>query len=528
MYHRSESFFASVFAGTVLDTALLVVMLIVVAVLVFVLIRSLLQQRRQTRKIIAQEFELALQRRAADMHAMVSICDAEGRLTYVNDNLERTTGYDRSELLGKAPREVYLDDNELDVKEVFATLARGEVWTGVSKLRHRRGNIVWAQTTALPQMTRAGELRQIITVRTDITESKLRQQEGPLRAMFDRLQDEVYIFSAEDFGLQYLNKRARASLGWEGVKYRGRHLRESMDGFDDEKFRERIAPLVSGEIEALIYESTLQGRPVEINLQIDESISGEARFIAVVRDISQRKAVEQARSAFVATVSHELRAPMTSIKGSMKLVASGATGPIPEKPAKMIALALRNVDRLLILINDLLDLEKLDNTETEIRRDPVDLAELAYDAIAHNMGYAQECGITFAPLPGMPRSLRVAGDRDRLMQVLTNLMSNAAKFSEPGGVVHIGVEDRGEVARIAVIDQGIGIPEEAQARLFDRFAQADTVEHKKRKGTGLGLSIVKTIVERHGGRVDFKSVSGEGTTFLIDLPKVARSMSRAA
>ncbi|GHE00076.1 hypothetical protein U879_10015 [Defluviimonas sp. 20V17] len=524
MSQGSESYLVSLLgpatAGAVVSLAILL--------MIGLLARSALGHRRQLRKIREQEDDLALQRKAVDMHAMVKITGVDGRILYANDNLIQTIGYSVEELRGRYASDVFLDEDPRIAAEMWETLRRGDAWTGDNKLRRRHGTAIWVKTTAIPKMGRNGTLDKVITVYTDITDAKLRQQEGPLRAMFDRLQDEVYIFSVDDLRLHYLNKRARASLGWERLNYRSHFLSETTSTFDEARFRERVAPLLAGEVEAVIYESSLSGRPVEINLQLDESVVGEPRFVAVVRDISQRKQVEQARAAFVATVTHELRAPMTSIKGAMKLVASGATGPIPDKPAQMIDLALRNVDRLLLLINDLLDLEKLDNAQTEIRRDPVNLAELIDDAIAHNMGYAQEYGVTFTALPAMPSTLQIVGDRDRLMQVLTNLMSNAAKFSEVGGVVEVGLEDRGDEARITVTDHGIGIPEEAQSRLFERFVQAETAEHKKRKGTGLGLSIVKSIVERHGGRVDFFSIPGEGTTFVIDLPKASDEMSRAA
>lgn len=527
MNFSSDTFLTVLVGREYSDLATVVAIVLLIVILAAVMMRSSARQRRQNRTIRLQESELSLQRRAAELHAMVHITRADGRITYVNENLMHTTGFDADEILGKSACDVLLDQPG-EAEQMMAALSRGDVWTGESRLRRRNGGILWTHATCLPQLDGKGQLRKAITVHTDITESKLRQQEGPLRAMFDRLQDEVYIFTVNGLQMRYMNKTARASLGWDGVNYQNRHLSETTSDFDERDFMKRAAPLIAGETGAVIYESTLMGRPVEINLQIDESMVGEARFISVVRDISQRKEVEQARAAFVATVTHELRAPMTSIKGAMKLVASGATGPIPEKPSQMIDLALRNVDRLLVLINDLLDLEKLDNAETEIRRDPVDLGELVKEAIEHNMGYAEEYGVRFALLPGMPGGLRVCGDRDRLMQVLTNLMSNAAKFSEVGGVVEVGLEDRDEDARILVIDHGIGIPEDAQSRLFERFVQAETTEHKKRKGTGLGLSIVKTIVERHGGRVSFVSAPGQGTTFVIDLPKVEREMSCAA
>lgn len=497
------------------------VMLALVAVLSLVAIRSVSVLRVQNRRLSLRENELALQREALEEHAMVNIVDANGRITYVNDNLLRRTGLGLADLIGKPYSEALMTPEGNNADEVCTNIRKGERWIGECRLRKQDGGVLWARTTIVPEIGLDGTLRKSIAMHTDITETKLREQEGSVRVMFDRLQDEVYVFSVDDLRLHYMNKSARAFHGWSECQYRTKTIADTTDGFDEARFRQRIAPLVAGEIEALIYESELFGRPFEINLQIETSLAGQKRLLAVLRDISQRKEVEASRAAFVATVSHELRAPLTSVKGALKLIVSGATGPVAEKPSTMLGLALRNVDRLIVLINDLLDLEKLDANHGALRHDPVNLPELIRDAVASNACYGQENGITFRIARDMPATLRVTGDRDRLMQVLTNLMSNAAKFSHQGGAVDLGLHDAGESARIIVTDHGIGIPAEAQERLFERFVQAETPEHKARHGTGLGLSIVKTIVERHGGQVSFESAPGQGTTFFIDLPKDA-------
>ena len=488
--------------------------------LAVVLMRSSGIVRRQNVQLDLQETELALQRGALAAHAMVNISDADGRITYVNDNLAETTGFSAAELMGKRARDMLLIDHAGDFGGVGAELQAGRTWTGESLLRRKDGGFLWTRTTIVPQLDHDGRLVKSVSLRTDITESKLRQEEGPIRAMFDRLQDEVYVFAVDSLKLHYLNKRARTFYGWSETEYRDRTIGDTTQEFNEQRFRDRTRPLVDGDIDAVIYESELDGRPVEINLQLEKGCDGCPRFIAVVRDIAQRKEVEQARGAFVATVSHELRAPLTSVKGSLKLIASGATGEIPAKAGAMVGLALRNVDRLIVLINDLLDLEKLDAERGAIRRAPVDLPGLVAEAVADNAGYGEEFGVTLRAA-GLPTALEVSGDRDRLLQVLTNLLSNAVKFSHHGGVVEIGLEDHSLAARITVTDHGIGIPAEAQSQLFERFAQADTPAHRLRGGTGLGLSIVKTIVEKHGGAITFVSPPEGGTTFHVDLPKRA-------
>lgn len=516
-----ESILAGLFGPDFTGTADWIAILALAAALLIVLVRSFTLVRVQTRQLDLQEGELELQRRALAAHAMVNISDAEGRITYVNDNLMETTGFSAQDLLGTKARDVLLVKEAMQPGAVFAAVAAGKVWSGESQMRRKDGGMLWTRTTIVPQLSSEGKLVKAISLRTDITESKLRREEGPIRAMFDQLQDEVYVFGTRDFELHYLNKRAREFHGWTEDDYRDRTIADTTESFEPDSFRARVQPVLDGEIEAMIYESHLNGRPVEINIQLEHGWDGAPRFVAVVRDITQRKQVEQARSAFVATVSHELRAPLTSVKGALKLISSGATGTIPDKPKAMLGLALRNVDRLIELINDLLDLEKLDAEHGEVSREPLDMVSLVTEAIAANDCYGEEFGVRLKAR-SMPASLPMTGDKSRLLQVMTNLMSNAIKFSREGGEVEVGLEDHGDTARISVTDHGIGIPYETQPRLFERFVQADTEHHRKHPGTGLGLSIVKSIVEKHGGRIHFVSEPNVGTTFYVELPKQER------
>jgi PAS domain S-box-containing protein len=243
--------------------------------------------------------------------------------------------------------------------------------------------------------------------------------------------------------------------------------------------------------------------------------SGRAlRVTGTNADISARKEIERMKSEFVSVVSHELRTPLTSIVGSLGLLVHMAD--LHERAQTLIRVAQDNSQRLVRLINDILDVEKLDSDTVQIRLEPVELVALLQAAIRSNQGYAQQYGanLTLAQSDG-PAWVRA--NSDRLMQVMANLLSNAIKFSPRGAHIEIRLERLRDAFRVSVIDPGPGIPEEFKPRVFARFAQADSSNSRQKGGTGLGLAICKMIIDKLGGEIDFVSVPGHGTTFFFDL-----------
>ncbi|PYE49908.1 response regulator [Deinococcus yavapaiensis] len=250
----------------------------------------------------------------------------------------------------------------------------------------------------------------------------------------------------------------------------------------------------------------------------------EARFVPVssreslviARDITERKKVERLKNEFVSTVSHELRTPLTSIRGSLSLLASGVQGELPARSKKLVEIALNNSERLVRLINDILDIEKIESGKVEFKDAPVEISALLQRAADDNRAFSQQFGVELGVEPGP--DVRVIGDEDRLLQVLTNLISNASKFSPRGSEVTISRVVQDGRVRISVRDRGPGIPAEFRPHIFGRFAQADSSATRQQGGTGLGLSISKAIVERHGGRLFFEDHPEGGTVFAFELP----------
>lgn len=231
----------------------------------------------------------------------------------------------------------------------------------------------------------------------------------------------------------------------------------------------------------------------------------------------QARENSQVKTQFVSTVSHELRTPLTSIKGALALLNSPIFADLKPEAKRALQIAVKNSNRLHALIDDLLDLNRIEAGAMALRCQPVDLSNLVREAVEVNESYGSSLSVsTRLTLADGP--VIINGDQDRLMQVLANVLSNAYKFSEAGGTVAVVLERCGERARISIQDNGIGIPEGAEERVFGVFSQLDATDNRKVSGSGLGMSIARHIVELHRGRIDYASAVGRGTTFYIDLP----------
>ncbi len=256
--------------------------------------------------------------------------------------------------------------------------------------------------------------------------------------------------------------------------------------------------------------------PVEVGL--NPIHAGEHLLVlGVIVDISQRKHMERLKEEFVSTVSHELRTPLTSIAGSLGLLVGQWSGQLPESAARLLTIAHKNSQRLVRLINDILDIEKIESGRVVFNFGRVGLSALLQQAIEDNRGFAEGYGVHVMLDPNSVDA-DINADPDRFAQVITNLISNAIKFSPTSEQVTLCVSTHDKIVRVEVRDHGPGIPQSFRSRIFEKFAQADGTISKQKGGTGLGLSIVRQIVERLGGRVGFEDAEGGGTVFYVDLP----------
>jgi DNA-binding response OmpR family regulator len=213
-----------------------------------------------------------------------------------------------------------------------------------------------------------------------------------------------------------------------------------------------------------------------------------------------------------------LRTPLTSIRGSLGLIFGGVGGELPEAVKNLVGIAKSNCERLIRLINDMLDSEKIESGKMRLDLQVIDIRPLIQQVLAANEGFAGQYSVTLRlQAPDVPLQVRIDGDR--MIQVLTNLLSNAVKFTPPGGAVEVRVSCLARSVRVEVVDCGPGIPEEFRGRIFQKFSQADSSDTRQKGGTGLGLNISKALIEKMGGSIGFSSAVGTGTTFFFELPE---------
>jgi PAS domain S-box-containing protein len=257
-----------------------------------------------------------------------------------------------------------------------------------------------------------------------------------------------------------------------------------------------------------------------LELAVNEiQMNGRRFFVGIVRDITERKKIEQMKNEFISTVSHELRTPLTSIRGSLGLLVAGAVGEIPRRAQSLLTIANNNCERLVRLINDILDVEKIESGNMRFDLAHQGILPLVEQAIQSTQAFGAQHQVRFVLDPAST-DVDVSVDADRLTQVIVNLLSNAAKFSTAGTEVRLSIDRNEDFVRVSVRDQGPGIGKEFQSRIFQKFAQADASDTRKKGGTGLGLSISRAIIEKHRGRIGFVTDEGAGTEFFFELPAV--------
>jgi len=357
--------------------------------------------------------------------------------------------------------------------------------------------------------------------------SKIRQQ-----ALINTMVDAVIIIN--DFGtIQNFNPAAEAMFGYASDEIIGQNIRMLMpephrsahNGYlaHHRKTGARCILGRRSEVEAQRRDGSLF--PIEL-VVTDMKIHGQRLFSGLLRDITERRKVDRLKDEFIATISHELRTPLTAIRGSLGLINGGATGELPTQAATLIQLAHNNSERLLMLVDDLLDMEQLGSGRMEFHFAPLALMPLIEEAIADNTAIAEKYAVQCIIAQRLDE-VRVHADHQRLLQVLGNLLSNACKFSPRNSTVEIGITHHKGRVRISVSDHGPGIAEELRPRLFTKFAQGDTGNTRQTGGTGLGLCISKAIVERHDGEIGFTPGPDVGAIFYLELAEIGTVLNDA-
>ena len=459
---------------------------------------------------------------------MISQFSAEGTLIYVSPASATLMGYEPAEMLGKSMFEwIHPDDVAIAEQKLKRVMETYVLDTLTCRVRTREGNYIWLETSLRglrDKKPAAGGASQVVGISRDVTERvEIAANLNRFKHVLDNTLDMLFMFEPDTLRFVYLNKGAVENMGYSKEELLQMAPYQIKPLIPEPKFRELIAPLLSGEKQSLNFETVHRRKdgsefPVEILLQLVKEDDGKGLFVALVRDITERQKVDRMKSEFVSTVSHELRTPLTSIRGSLGLVLGGVTGELPVQSKSLLDIAYKNTERLVRLINDILDIEKIESGKMSFDMKPQSLMPIIEQAIETNHAYGDQFGVKYEMLTVMPE-VQVNVDHDRLMQVMANLLSNAAKFSPPNGRVEIAVSPWQGRIRVSVTDHGEGIPEAFRSKIFQKFSQADASDTKQKGGTGLGLSISKAMVEKMDGDMGFESRIGEGSSFYFDLPE---------
>lgn len=493
--------------------------------------------------------------------------DPSGTILTCNAGALKQLGYRAEEIIGNVSLTAFHDPAELAAKAVDLSRERGSVITpGIAALTtiartgqpdenewtyiRKDGSRLSVQLAVTPLFDHKDRLSGFLAIGRDISlrkrhERHIREQQQTIDQANRENQSILdyagcSIISTELNGIiRSFNKGAEHLLGYQAAEMIGTHTPEAFHDAEEAASRakqlsvELKRPVAPG-FEAFVIKTHFQEQPdenewtyirkdgsrVPVLVTVTAQRDAENRIIGYLGigiDITERKRLDRMKNEFVSTVSHELRTPLTSIRGALGLVLGKASENLPEKTRILLETANRNSERLAFLINDILDLEKIESGILAFSMANRDLVVVARQALAGNESYAEQHAVTLR-LIEVPETAFILGDENRLLQVFSNLLSNAVKYSPAGGTVDVSIRPVGKGYRVSVRDHGPGIPAAFRPRLFQRFAQADGSDSRARGGTGLGLSITKAIIDRHDGIIGYHTEEGSGTEFYFDIP----------
>ena len=441
--------------------------------------------------------------------------------------------YGRSVLSGEQPYSLWAeslhpDDRKRCEEELRAALEGGKPFETEFRIVHPDGGVRFLRAAA--RITRDGDSRAVrmFGVNFDVTER--RRADERFRLAIDAASTGMLLMNRHG-GIELVNAQIEKLFGYGRSELLGRQIETLMP----ERFRPCHPEFRRGFFGEPAARAMGAGRdiyglrkdgtevPIEIGLNPLDTSDGAFVLCSIV-DLSQRQEIDRLRTDFVSTVSHELRTPLTSITGSLALLKSGVVGDLPAEARSMVRIAHKNAERLVRIINDILDIGRLEQGTISLRWQRISLNSLLHQSLEANASYADKYGVRFRFDAGPTEDL-VEADPDRLMQVFANLLSNAAKFSSPGSDVRIRSGGDETTVTVEVEDSGPGIPEAFKGRVFEKFAQADASASRAFEGTGLGLSIAKRLIEAMHGTIGFRPSAGGGTIFYFTLPRVAADVA---
>jgi len=491
-----------------------------------------------------RQVEMALHSSEARYREMVEnslgfvfTCSLEGRLTSLNAFTAETLGYRVEALTGRFVSELLDAGGLAAFQDCLRTLETNDEWQGALTLRRSDG--VYRRIACRSRrMQLPGERPFVLIHGTDVTEQHEAEQALHVATrqrelILESVGDGIYGIDLEG-RITFINVAGAHALGYNPEQLIGRDLHEVIhhSHADGTPYSKSTNPILQalrrGESirmrDEVFWRHDGSSFPVEYSanpLLEDGNISG---MVVAFQDVSERRRLERMKDEFISTVSHELRTPLTSLRASLGLISSGTLDKRPEKQRQMLDMAIGNSDRLIRLVNDILDFEKVEKGKLALDRQPVEAIDLLRRAADVAYTSASQMRIT---LRVDAASAKILADEERILQVLNELVANAMKFSAPDTTIRLSAKPcSGDASQsppaaevcFMVEDQGRGIAPEKLERIFDRFQQGDASDSRALGGTGLGLALCRSIVEQHGGRIWAESIPGKGSRFHFTIP----------
>ncbi|WP_139056375.1 CHASE domain-containing protein [Rheinheimera sp. A13L] len=365
----------------------------------------------------------------------------------------------------------------------------------------------------------------VLTGRSARIEHLITQRTKELSSILDNAIESIVIVDQQGL-IERVNKETSLLFGYAMPSLLRQPVSKLLACLPEHKNHQLLQPLtveqlnlwVGHTVEVTGLSEDGQQIPLEMGLsRVD--IADKHLYTLMLHDLRERKKIDRMKSEFISTVSHELRTPLTSINGSLGLLAGGVTGELPPQAQQLVQIAKTNTDRLARLVNDILDIEKLEFGQLKLQPTEVDVLQLLQEAKQQNQAYADKYSVRLdLVVPTDHTAVYLYQDKFRLLQILSNLISNAIKFSPSHSVVKLSYQQHDHYLVIKVKDQGTGIAESFRSKIFQKFAQADSSDSRSNQGSGLGLNISKTLVEMMQGNIDFESELGKGTCFSLTFP----------
>ncbi|MCA6501045.1 MAG: PAS domain S-box protein [Pseudanabaena sp. M135S2SP2A07QC] len=465
---------------------------------------------------------------AENSPSVIMRLDLQLRYLYVNSAVERATGIPAKEFLGKTLRGMGFPEKNVTMLESAAQrlLETGEdqryeieyPFPEVQGMGYYRAHLI-------PEYAPDGKIATILSIFYDITQSKLnvialQESNRRWRYLLDNVS--LIVVGVTCAGeVEYINPFLLALTGYTIEEVIGKDwFSQFIPQIDQLEIREEFSSLLINDFpkyhQNAIVTKAGEERMISWNNTILRSQDNEIiGTLSIGEDITEKLKVDRIKSEFISIVSHELRTPLASIRGALGLLSSGVLANRPETAQNMLNIASSDTERLVRLVNDILDLERLESSKVTLDRNWYDVLELCQQAIETMQAIAIESQIEI--LCNI-QSQQVFADQDRLVQTLVNLLSNAIKFSPPQSQVHLEAEQIANEIVFRVCDRGRGIPAAQLESIFERFHQVDASDSRQMGGTGLGLAICRSIVQQHGGKIWVESVLSEGSTFSFTIP----------